>query len=80
MNQQAMRTFRKPFWTIAALLIGAALTHPVQAEDWKVVGVFGWMGVGKAYEIDKGHYFWVGEFTGTFSMIKARAVCFTTPE
>ncbi len=66
MNQQAMRTFSKPFWTIAALLISAALTHPVQAQDWKVVGVFGWMGVGKAYEIDKGHYFWVGEFTGTF--------------
>ena len=66
MNQQAMSTFSKPFWTIAALLISAALTHPVQAQDWKVVGVFGWMGVGKAYEIDKGHYFWVGEFTGTF--------------
>ena len=66
MNQQAMRTFSKPFWTIAALLISAALTHPVQAQDWKAVGVFGWMGVGKAYEIDKGHYFWVGEFTGTF--------------
>ena len=66
MNQQAMRTFSKPFWTIAALLISAALANPVQAEDWKAVGVFGWMGVGKAYEIDKGHYFWVGEFTGTF--------------
>jgi len=53
---------------IAALTAGAALalSVPAHAEDWKVTGEFGWFGVGKAYEIDKGHYYWVGEFSGTF--------------
>lgn len=37
-----------------------------QAQDWKPVGEFGWLGVGKAYEVEKGHYYWVGEFSGTF--------------
>ena len=46
----------------AASLLAIA---PVQAQE-KVVGAFGWFGVGKAYEIDKGHYYWVGEFSGTF--------------
>jgi hypothetical protein len=32
----------------------------------KVVGEFGWFGVGKAFEIEKGHFYWVGEFSGTF--------------
>ena len=41
MNQQAMRTFSKPFKTITALLISAALANPVQAQDWKAVGEFG---------------------------------------
>jgi len=36
----------------AAMLFGA-----VHAEDWKVKGEFGWFGVGKAYEIEKGHYY-----------------------
>ena len=76
MNQQAMRTFSKRFWTIAALLISAALTHPVQAQDWKAVGEFGWMAVGKAYEIDKGHVYWVGEFTGTFFNDKGKGSLF----
>jgi hypothetical protein len=43
-----------------------ALCGPVHAEDWKVTGAFGWFGVGKAYQIEKGHIYWVGEFTGTF--------------
>ena len=76
MSQQAMRTFSKQFWTIAALLISAALANPVQAEDWKAVGEFGWMGVGKAYEIDKGHFYWVGEFTGTFFNDKGKGSLF----
>ena len=57
-------------WTKIALAGVAATatvvaTAPVQAQE-KVVGTFGWFGVGKAYEIDKGHYYWVGEFSGTF--------------
>ena len=36
------------------------------AQDWKAVGNFGWLGVGKMQEIEKGHFYWVGEFSGTF--------------
>ena len=49
------------FVAATCLLVAA----PALAQD-KVVGEFGWFGVGKAYEIDKGHYYWVGEFSGTF--------------
>jgi hypothetical protein len=50
----------------ACLLAALALSGPVGAEDWKVTGEFGWFGVGKAYELEKGHFYWVGEFSGTF--------------
>ena len=50
----------------AALAMSLGLGMPVHAEDWKVVGQFGWFGVGKAYEIERGHVYWVGEFNGTF--------------
>jgi len=43
------------------LLCGTA-----QAQDWKVTGVFAWLGVGKTFQIEKGHSYWVGEFSGTF--------------
>ena len=49
--------------TIAAVV---ASLSPAHAEDWKAIGQFGWFGVGKAYQIEKGHVYWVGEFTGTF--------------
>lgn len=51
----------------SGVVLAAALTAaaPVVAQD-KVVGEFGWYGVGKALELEKGHYFWVGEFSGTF--------------
>ena len=49
--------------TLAASCLLAAA--PAKAQE-KVTGEFGWFGVGKAYEIDKGHYYWVGEFSGTF--------------
>jgi hypothetical protein len=42
-----------------------ALAGAAFAQE-KVVGEFGWFGVGKAHEIEKGHYYWVGEFSGTF--------------
>lgn len=48
----------------AAAAIGLAL--PAHAQNWKITGEFGWFGVGKAYEIEKGHFYWVGEFSGTF--------------
>ena len=49
---------------VVAMTFGPML--PAHAEDWKVTGEFGWLGVGKAQEIEKGHVYWVGEFTGTF--------------
>ena len=42
------------------------------AEDWKVAGEFGWFGVGKAHQIEKGHFYWVGEFSGTFFSDKGK--------
>jgi len=50
----------------ASLVAALALSAPASAEDWKVTGEFGWFGVGKAQELEKGHFYWVGEFSGTF--------------
>ena len=52
--------------SIAALSAGLIVSGGTRAEDWKPVGQFGFFGVGKAYEIEKGHFYWVGEFSGTF--------------
>ena len=38
-----------------------------KAQDVKPAGIFGWLGVGKAFEIEKGHLYWVGEFSGLFT-------------
>jgi hypothetical protein len=48
-----------------AVTAGLTAAAPSLAQD-KVLGQFGWLGVGKAVEIDKGHWYWVGEFSGTF--------------
>ena len=53
-------------WTVAALAAGLMISGGARAEDWKPVGEFGAMAVGKAYEIEKGHFFWVGDYGGTF--------------
>ncbi len=50
----------------AAVAAAFALGSSAQAEDWKVVGQAGFFAVGKAYQIDKGHFYWVGEYSGTF--------------
>ena len=52
----------------AAAAVATALSAmvPAHAEDWKVAGNFGWFGVGKVQQLEKGHVFWVGEFSGTF--------------
>lgn len=50
----------------AALALLGVLFGSARAEDWKVVGEFGWFGVGKVQQLEKGHLFWVGEFSGTF--------------
>jgi hypothetical protein len=48
------------------IIISLVLAGSAHAEDWKVTGSFGWFGVGKAYQIEKGHVYFVGEFSGTF--------------
>lgn len=55
------RVLRSVFAITAALCSSSA-----HAEDWKIVGSFGWTGIGKAYQLEQGHLYWVGEFTGTF--------------
>jgi hypothetical protein len=45
-------------------------------QDWKVVGQFGWFAVGKSLEIEKGHFYWVGEFSGTFFNDKGKGSLF----
>jgi hypothetical protein len=51
---------------VAALSAGSMVSGRTRAEDWKPVGQAGFFGVGKAQEIEKGHFYWVGEFSGTF--------------
>ena len=66
--------------SIAALSAGLIVSGGTRAEDWKPVGQFGFFGVGKAYEIEKGHFYWVGEFSGTFFNDKGeKSSCLTTP-
>jgi hypothetical protein len=52
----------------AALIVAVVVAMPyaVCAEDWKPTGMFGWLGVGTAYQIEQDHIYWVGEFSGTF--------------
>jgi hypothetical protein len=52
--------------SVAALSAGLIVSGGARAEDWKPVGQAGFLSVGKAYEIEKGHFYWVGEFSGTF--------------
>ena len=52
------------FALVTSALFGVSATS--YAADMKPVGDFGWFGVGKAHEMEKGHFFWVGEFSGTF--------------
>jgi len=53
--------------SVAAAMTLAPVAH---ADQWKAVGEFGWFGVGKAPEVEKGHFFWSGEFSGTFFIDK----------
>ena len=52
--------------SIAALSAGLIVSRGTRAEDWKPVGLFGAFGVGKTYELEKGHFYWVGEYSGAF--------------
>jgi hypothetical protein len=63
---------------VAPAAVAAALARgsPAQAEDWKAVGQAGAFGVGKAYQAEKGHVYWVGEQSGIFSNDKGKGSLF----
>lgn len=56
---------RGGLWVTALATAGLLAAVPAQAQE-KPVGTFGWFGVGKALELEKGHWYWVGEFSGSF--------------
>jgi hypothetical protein len=51
---------------VLAGAMGLALCGPANAQDWKATGVHVWFASGKAYEIEKGHLYWLGELGGAF--------------
>jgi hypothetical protein len=57
-------------WLYAAIAIVVGWVSPSRADDWKAIGYFGWSGVGKVYQIEKGHIYWVGDFSGSFASDK----------
>jgi hypothetical protein len=59
-----------------AFTLGAGWPARAQDQDWKVTGEFPHFGTGKAYEIEKGHTFWEGEFSGTFINDKGKGSLF----
>jgi hypothetical protein len=59
----------KPLALLAALLLASAGMSAPAADlpkSGKYSGKFGWYSVGKAFEIEKDHVFWAGEFSGAF--------------
>lgn len=54
------------FAAATMVVLSWGVTTGASAEDWKVQGEFGWFGVGTAHQIEEGHFYWVGEFSGTF--------------
>ena len=59
-----------------ALSLSLGAGRPAHAQDWKVTGEFEYFGVGKVYQIEKGHIFWVGDFGGTFVSDKGKGNLF----
>jgi len=59
-------SLRKCVPVVVSSLALSLFSSIATAQDWKAVGNFGWFGVGKMQEIEKGHFYWVGEFSGTF--------------
>jgi hypothetical protein len=58
--------------SVATLSTGLIFSGGARAEDWKVTGDFGWLAVGKVFQLEKGHIYWVGEFSGTFTNDKGK--------
>jgi len=59
------RTLRMLVALSIVLFLGAH-AEAQMAKQGTYSGNFGWYAVGKTFEIEKDHAFWVGEFSGTF--------------
>jgi hypothetical protein len=74
------KTYKRIFHWLGTAACSAtlvlALAPSVHAQDWKPVGHFGWFGVGKAHQVEEGHFYWVGEFSGTFFSDKGKSGLF----
>jgi len=66
MRKNAKNAFSRIGIFTLGIMFLIALAPAVHAADWKVKGDFGWLGVGTVVEVEKGHFYWVGEFSGTF--------------
>src|SRR3954451_14018209 len=75
-EETSMRKSSQRLLATAGLGASFGLCMSAYAEDWKVVGQFGWLDVGKIYEIEKGHLYWIGEFSGTFFNDKGKGSLF----
>lgn len=56
---------KRLFKWMTAFTAGVLLCGASYASDINLTAQYGWFGVGKTYELDKGQYYWVGEFSGT---------------
>lgn len=50
---------------IAIVAGSLCLTPQAQAAEWKGDGYFGWLGNGATLELEPGHFYFAGKFTGT---------------
>ena len=66
MTNTTKRTFSRIGTIALSIMFLLTLAPAVHAADWNAKGEFGWLGVGTAVEVEKGHFYWIGEFSGTF--------------
>jgi hypothetical protein len=62
----------KLLFLIIVLSAGLIVSGGIRAEEAKPIGNFGWLGVGKVFQLEKGHIYWVGEFSGGFTSDKGK--------
>ena len=77
MHQSVIRQIREDsmdqmsgLWAAAAVALGLGVSAPAHAEDQKFVGTAGWVGLGKSYELEKGHLYWAGEYSVSYFSAK----------
>ena len=51
---------------VGIVLVLGAQADAQMAKQGTYAGNFGWYAIGKTFELEKDHAFWVGEFSGTF--------------